>query len=254
MPVTGLVPQADSDQPADLVIRSGRVFTGDPRRPAASAVAVRGGRILNVSDDHGVARHVVASTRVVDAMGRRVIPGLVDSHMHVIRTGLHYLLELRWDGIRWLSQALAMLAEQAARTPEGQWVRVVGGWSKDQFAEQRLPTIGELNAAAPDTPVMPGEAVYCAAKAGIEMLTRVLAAEQQAAGFRAIAVRPGVMYTDLQAHARAQPPDVLPGAELLRELHRQERLVAPAAVASKIVTRLVVGYVEHGRTYSYREL
>jgi hypothetical protein len=72
-----------------------------------------------------VARHVVASTRVVDAMGRRVIPGLVDSHMHVIRTGLHYLLELRWDGIRWLSQALAMLAEQAARTRRGSGC----GWS-----------------------------------------------------------------------------------------------------------------------------
>jgi predicted amidohydrolase YtcJ len=161
MPVTGLVPQADSDQPADLVVRNGRIFTGDLRRPTASAVAVRGGRILNVSDDHGVAGHVVASTRVVDAMGRRVIPGLVDSHMHVIRTGLHYLLELRWDGIRSLSQALAMLAEQAARTPEGQWVRVVGGWSKDQFAEQRLPTIGELNAAAPDTPVMVTHLYQC---------------------------------------------------------------------------------------------
>jgi len=154
MPVTGLAPVADSDEPADLVVRNGRVFTGDARRPAASAVAIRGGQVIAVSDDHGVARHVTASTRVVDAVGRRVIPGLIDSHMHVIRTGLHYLLELRWDGVRSLRQALGMLREQASRTPEGQWVRVVGGWSKDQFAEQRLPTIGELNAAAPDTPVM----------------------------------------------------------------------------------------------------
>jgi benzil reductase ((S)-benzoin forming) len=120
----------------------------------------------------------------------------------------------------------------------------------DPQMTRRVINVSSAGALTP----LPGEAVYCAAKAGIEMLTRVLAAEQQAAGFRAIAVRPGVMDTDLQAHARAQPPDVLPGAELLRELHRQERLVAPAAVASKIVTRLVVGYVEHGRTYSYREL
>ena len=161
MPVAGLVPQADSNEPADLVVRNARVFTGDPRRPAASAVAIRAGRILNVSDDHGVARHVAPSTRVVDAVGRRVIPGLVDSHMHVIRTGLHYLLELRWDGVRSLRQALWMLREQAARTPEGQWVRVVGGWCKDQFAEQRLPTISELNAAAPDTPVMVTHLYQC---------------------------------------------------------------------------------------------
>jgi hypothetical protein len=154
MPVAGLTPSADSDEPADLVVRNARVFTGDRQRPAASAVAVRDGRILAVSDDHGMARHVTASTRVIDAVGRRVIPGLIDSHMHVIRTGLHYLLELRWDGVRSLRQALAMLREQTGRTPDGQWVRVVGGWSKDQFAEQRLPTITELNAAAPDTPVM----------------------------------------------------------------------------------------------------
>jgi predicted amidohydrolase YtcJ len=161
MPVAGLVPQAVSDQPADLVVRNGRVFTGDPRRPAASAVAIGDGRILAVGDDHGMARHVTAATRVVDAVGRRVIPGLVDSHMHVIRAGLHYLLELRWDGVRSLGQALWMLREQAARTPEGQWVRVVGGWSKDQFAEQRLPTISELNAAAPDTPVMVTHLYQC---------------------------------------------------------------------------------------------
>jgi benzil reductase ((S)-benzoin forming) len=110
-----------------------------------------------------------------------------------------------------------------------------------------------VSSAAAQTP-LPGEAVYCAAKAGIEMLTRVLAAEQQAPGFRAVAVRPGIMDTDMQAHARSQPSDVLPGVDLLKEFQRQGRLVAPAVVASKIVSRLVVGDVEHGRTYNYREL
>lgn len=71
----------------------------------------------------------------------------------MIRGGLNYVLELRWDGVPTLRQALAMLREQAARTPKGQWVRVVGGWSAEQFAEKRLPTVAELNAAAPDTPV-----------------------------------------------------------------------------------------------------
>jgi len=154
MPVGGLVPAERAADAADLVVRNGRIYTGDPRRPFAGALAIRDGRMLAVGDDYSVAPHVTKATRVVDAMGRRVIPGLIDSHIHVIRTGLHYLLELRWDGVRSLREALAMLRDQAARTPPGQWVRVVGGWSKEQFAEQRLPAISELNAAAPDTPVM----------------------------------------------------------------------------------------------------
>jgi predicted amidohydrolase YtcJ len=154
MPVAGLVPAERVDDPADLVVRNGRIYTGDPRRPYAGAIAIRDGKVLTVGDDYGMARHVTRATRVVDAMGRRVIPGLIDAHMHVIRTGLHYLLELRWDGVGSLGQALAMLREQATRTPPGQWVQVIGGWSKEQFPEQRLPTLGELNAAAPDTPVM----------------------------------------------------------------------------------------------------
>ncbi len=154
MPVAGLGPAERADDPADLVVRNGRVYTGDARRPFAGAIAISDGKVLAVGDDHDMARYVTHVTRVVDAMGRRVIPGLIDAHMHVIRTGLHYLLELRWDGVPSLGQALAMLRDQAARTPPGQWVQVIGGWSKEQFAEQRLPTIGELNAAAPDTPVM----------------------------------------------------------------------------------------------------
>lgn len=152
MPVGGLVPQAIDDA-AELVVRNASIHTGDPRRPRAEALAVRGGVITVVGDDKDVAPHVGPATKVVDALGRRMIPGLNDAHLHVIRGGLNYVLELRWDGVRTLRQALAMLREQAARTPKGQWVRVVGGWSADQFAERRLPTVAELNAAAPDTPV-----------------------------------------------------------------------------------------------------
>ena len=90
---------------------------------------------------------------MIDAGGRTVIPGLNDSHIHVIRGGLNYHLELRWDGVPSLADALRMLREQARRTPAPQWVRVVGGWTEFQFAERRMPTLEELNAAAPDTPV-----------------------------------------------------------------------------------------------------
>ena len=73
--------------------------------------------------------------------------------MHIIRGGLNYNMELRWDGVRSLADAMAMLKEQVGRTPPPQWVRVVGGFTEHQFAEKRLPTLDEINAAAPDTPV-----------------------------------------------------------------------------------------------------
>ncbi|WP_405452342.1 amidohydrolase [Streptomyces erythrochromogenes] len=156
MPVAGIrpAPELHEGSAADLVLRNARVFTGDPARPGARAVAVKDGRVLALGDDdHELAGLVGPATRVVDALGRRVVPGLNDSHLHVIRGGLNYVLELRWDGVRSLRRALAMLREQAGRTPRGQWIRVVGGWTAEQFAERRMPTVAELNAAAPDTPV-----------------------------------------------------------------------------------------------------
>ncbi len=93
------------------------------------------------------------ATRLIDLCKKRVIPGLNDSHIHLIRGGLNFNLELRWENVPSLSDALAMLREQAARTPPPQWVRVIGGWSEFQFAERRMPTLAEINEAAPNTPV-----------------------------------------------------------------------------------------------------
>jgi len=154
MPVTGMSPVPGVESPAELVVRNAKVFTGDCAKPSATAIAIRDGVFIAVGDEADVGRHVGTTTRIVDAHGRRVTPGLNDSHQHVIRTGLRYLLELRWDGIPSLRIALQMLREQAERTPPGQWVRVIGGWSSEQFLEQRIPTIAELNQAAPDTPVV----------------------------------------------------------------------------------------------------
>jgi len=99
-----------------------------------------------------------------------------------------------------------------------------------------------------------GESLYCVAKAGMEMLTRALAVEQTAPGFRAISVRPGIIDTDMQQFARSRPRELLPCVDMFREFHSQGRLVPPKVVATKIVDKLVLGEVEHGRTYSYQEL
>ena len=92
-------------------------------------------------------------TRVVDLGGRAVLPGLIDNHLHIIRGGLNYNLELRWDGVRSLADAMAMLRAQVAITPAPQWVRVVGGFTEHEVVEKRLPPLDEINAVAPVTPV-----------------------------------------------------------------------------------------------------
>lgn len=138
---------------ADLILYNGRITTLDPAYPEASNIAIGGGRIIAVDEGEEYDDISTPKTRRIDLRGRRVVPGLYDSHLHVIRGGLNYNLELRWDGVPSLSDALAMLKSQAVRTPAPQWVRVVGGWSEFQFAERRMPTLDEINAAAPDTPV-----------------------------------------------------------------------------------------------------
>ena len=138
---------------ADLILYNGRVHTVDREKPTASAVAIKDGRFLAVGTDAEAMALRGDATQVIDLKQRTVIPGLNDSHLHLIRGGLNYNLELRWEGVPSLADALRMLKDQAERTPSPQWVRVVGGWNEFQFAEKRMPTLEEINRAAPDTPV-----------------------------------------------------------------------------------------------------
>lgn len=149
---SGATANAQRAQPADLIVTNAKVHTVDERRPRATAFAVEDGAFVAVGDDAAMAAHRGPNTRAIDAEGRTVIPGLNDSHAHAVRGGRLYNLELRWDGVESLERGLAMIREQARRTPGGQWVRVIGGWSPYQFKEKRMPTVEELNEAAPDTP------------------------------------------------------------------------------------------------------
>src|SRR6266853_1609059 len=138
---------------ADLILHHGLFTTLARAHPTATAVAIRDGRFLAVGADKEVMALAGPTTKVVDLKGRRVLPGLIDNHLHIIRGGLNFNMELRWDGVRSLADAMSMLKRQVAVTPPPQWVRVVGGFSEHQFTEKRLPTIAELNAVAPETPV-----------------------------------------------------------------------------------------------------
>jgi len=137
----------------EIILTNGRFSTLDRSNPLAQAVAISDGKFVAVGTKAEVLPLADSGTKVVDLGGRRTIPGLIDSHMHIIRGGLNYNMELRWDGVRSLAEAMRMLKEQVARTPAPQWVRVVGGFTERQFFEKRLPTLEELNAVAPDTPV-----------------------------------------------------------------------------------------------------
>src|SRR6476620_2069570 len=137
----------------DLILHRGLLTTLDRGNPTASAVAITDGVFPAVGHDQEVMKLAGPSTKSIDLRGRRVLPGLIDNHLHIIRGGLNFNMELRWDGVRSLADAMEMLKRQIAVTPAPQWVRVVGGFTEHQFAEKRLPTLEELNALAPDTPV-----------------------------------------------------------------------------------------------------
>ena len=145
--------KSSSAPAADMIIHNGRIATMEKERPFVAAVAIAAGRFIAVGSEREVMEYKSDTTKVIDAKGRTVIPGLNDSHIHVIRGGLNFNMELRWDGVPSLALALEMLSEQARRTPPPQWVRVVGGWTEFQFAEKRMPTLEEINAVSPDTPV-----------------------------------------------------------------------------------------------------
>jgi predicted amidohydrolase YtcJ len=102
---------------ADLIVFNGRMATQDERRSFATAVAIRAGRFVAVGTDAEIMAYRGDTTQMIDVGGRTVIPGLNDSHMHPIRGGLNYTMELRWDGVPSLADALRMLREQAHRTP-----------------------------------------------------------------------------------------------------------------------------------------
>lgn len=138
---------------SDIFFVNGKITTLDPAQPEATAIAVKDGLVAAVGEDKDIRALAGDTTRVIDLKGKRVIPGLNDSHTHLIRGGLNYNMELRWDGVGSLGDALLMLKLQAERTPAPQWVRVVGGWSEFQFKERRMPALAEINAVSPNTPV-----------------------------------------------------------------------------------------------------
>jgi len=136
----GRTGNAQNAEEADLIITNAKVAVMDDNYSIAEAIAVKDGRVLATGTTSDITRYQGENTQAYDAQGKTLIPGLNDSHLHLTRGGRFYNAELRWDGVKTLKHALEMLKEQAERTPEGEWVRVIGGWSPYQFEENRFPT------------------------------------------------------------------------------------------------------------------
>ncbi len=139
--------------PPDIVLLNGKIATVDASDSLAQALAIRANQIMATGSSTDIRKLAGPSTDIIDLQGKTVIPGLNDSHIHFVREGMHYLMEIRWDGVDSVEEALELLRQQAKRTPKGQWIRVIGGYSWEQFKEKRMPTLEEINAVAPDHPV-----------------------------------------------------------------------------------------------------
>jgi len=149
----GTTPLLASNESADgLVLINGKIATLDRTKPWCEALRVQKGRVVATGSSRDMLAGKNAGDQVIDLGRRTVIPGLNDSHLHFVRGSLSYNVDTRWDGVPSLAQALGKLSQQAARTPQNQWVRVGGGFSEFQFQEKRMPTLAELNRAVPDRP------------------------------------------------------------------------------------------------------
>ena len=137
-----------------LVVTNAKVLTIDARNRIAEAFICENGVFTFIGSTAEVLARKPAHATVIDARGATVIPGLNDSHTHIVRGGMMYAMELRWDNVHSVEEGLELLRLQAARTPKGQWIRVVGGYSWEQFKERRMPTLDEINKAVPDHPVL----------------------------------------------------------------------------------------------------
>ncbi|WP_129714790.1 amidohydrolase [Pedobacter sp. SYP-B3415] len=151
--VQSMAQSAEQLAGADMIVFNAKIATGSLTKPEASALAVKRGKIYAVGTDAEILLLKGGSTRLIDAGSKRLIPGINDAHLHILNER-SYNYNVRWEGVPTLKRALEMLSEQAKRTPEGHWVKVIGGWSPYQFKENRLPTIEEIRKAVPNRPVI----------------------------------------------------------------------------------------------------
>jgi predicted amidohydrolase YtcJ len=142
-----------SAQPAcETILYNGKITTMDAKNTEARSITLRGDRISSVANGTGVPQHERCA-QLIDLKGRRVVPGLIDSHNHIVQVALRPGHDVRLDLATSIADVQYFLRERASAVPQGDWISAVDGWSPEQLAEKHMPTLGDLDAAAPNHPV-----------------------------------------------------------------------------------------------------
>jgi predicted amidohydrolase YtcJ len=137
---------------ADLVLVDGNVLTMNSSQPIAEAVAVKNGRIVKVGTNNEISSWIGKDTKVIDLQGRTVVPGLIDSHIHVADFG-KFLTWLDLKDVNSIKEMQTKIRERAQKIPEGRWI-IGSGWDQNRFVEKRYPNRRDLDEASLDNPVV----------------------------------------------------------------------------------------------------
>jgi predicted amidohydrolase YtcJ len=153
-----LLPCVALSQAPDRILHDGKILTVDQKFSVASAIAIRGERIIAVGDTAAIRKLAGPATVLTDLQGRTVIPGLIDNHLHYLRGSNFMPYEARLDGVLTRKEALERISARARElgpgTSVGKWIFVIGGWHEQQFRDKPGGfSQEELDQAAPNNPV-----------------------------------------------------------------------------------------------------
>ncbi len=145
-----LLAACSKEQPADLVLRGGNVYTVDANRSWASAVGITDGHIVYVGDDSGIESHIGPQTRVIDLSGRMLLPGFHDSHVHPMSAAYSRLMQCRLNDLEWPDEVHAAVEKCAADYHDREWLLGVG--LDPAIFEGAGPSRTVLDKLVPDRP------------------------------------------------------------------------------------------------------
>lgn len=206
----------------ERILHNAHIVTQDARQPVVSALAIAAGRVVAAGSDADVLALASAGTVLHNLNGRTVIPGLTDAHIHWQMTA-ESLQQVNLFEVPDKQTALDRIAERAARTPPGTWIRG-WGWTQDIWPDRAFPTAADLDAVAPHHPV------YLAAKS-------VHAAWANSAALRAAGIGPDTPDPyggELVRDASGQPTGIL-----LEAAMRMVRRLIPAPTLEQLATWMV---------------
>ena len=137
---------------ANLVLLEGKVLTMNPDQPNADAIAVKGNRIIEVGTNEAVSKLIGKDTTVIRLEGRTVVPGFIDTHIHVCDFG-KLLTWLNLENVASIKEMQSCLSQHIKKTVKGKWI-IGRGWDQNRLSEKRLPTRFDLDPFSPDNPVV----------------------------------------------------------------------------------------------------